>query len=198
MTLHRILFATSNRGKVADVRSFVGGERYAILSPEQIVGRGEPPAVEEGVSSYRENAALKAVAYLGWSGLPSIGDDTGLEVEALGGAPGIISARYAGVGASPRENTEKLLALLSGESNRRALFRAVVVLVTPAGVRYEAEGILHGAIVREPRGGGGFGYDNVFEVEGTGQTLAELKEAGSGVVTHRHRALRALFEQLDR
>ena len=191
-----IVFATSNRGKIADVRNFVGSIGIEILSPDQIVGRGEPPAVEEGTTSYGENAGLKAAAYLRWSGVPSIGDDTGLEVEALGGAPGIISARFAGVGATSRQNTEKLLGLLHGASNRRALFRAVLVLALPEGTRYEAEGILEGSIAREPRGGGGFGYDNVFEVAGTGKTLAELKEAGGGVMTHRHRALRALLDQI--
>lgn len=196
--VERILFATSNPGKIADVRTAVGYSGIEIVAPTEIEGKGAPPEVAEGTISYRVNARLKAEAFGAWSGLPAIGDDTGLEVQALGGAPGIISARYAGEGASARSNTEKLLATLQGVADRGALFRAVLVLVTPDGRIVEGVGELHGSITEKPRGGGGFGYDNVFEVEGTGKTLAELKEAASGVVTHRHRALRALFDQIDR
>lgn len=191
--IERIVFATSNPGKIADVRAALHFPGFEILAPADVVGRGGPPEVEEGITSYRENARLKAEAFGRWSGLTAIGDDTGLEVRALGGAPGIISARYAGAGATARANTEKLLEALGGVRDRGALFRAVLVLVTPAGRVVEGTGELHGAITEQPRGGGGFGYDNVFEVDGLGETLAELKERGIPIETHRHRALKALF-----
>lgn len=196
MDRRRVLFATSNRGKIADVRTLVGIGGMEIVSPDEIRDRGAPPEVVEGVASYLENATRKAEAYFRWSGIPAIGDDTGLEVESLGGAPGIISARYAGEGATARMNTEKLLAALAGTPNRTALFRAVLVLMLKDGHLLSAEGSLHGAITHVPRGGGGFGYDNVFEVAGTGKTLAELKELGSAIATHRHLALRGLLQQL--
>lgn len=189
----RILFATSNPGKIADVRAALRIPGFEIVAPTDMGDRGAPPDVAEGTASYRENARLKAEAFGAWSGLAAIGDDTGLEVRALGGAPGIISARYAGEGATARANTEKLLGALHGVADRAALFRAVLVLVTPAGRIVEGVGELRGSITELPRGGGGFGYDNVFEVEGYGATLAELKERAVPVETHRHRALKALF-----
>jgi len=196
--IKQVLFATSNRGKIADVRTIAGLCGIEIVAPDEVRDRGAPPDVVEGVTSYSENAQRKAAAYLRWSGIASIGDDTGLEVAALGGAPGIISARYAGEGATAQMNTEKLLRELAGVVDRAALFRAVLVLMTPTGEVLHAEGELHGAITGAPRGGGGFGYDNVFEVQGTGKTLAELKESGSGVVTHRHTALHRVFALLPR
>ena len=196
--IQRVLFATSNRGKIADVRSIADPTGVKIVAPDEVVDRGTPPEVEEGVVSYIENAQRKAEAYLRWSGIASIGDDTGLEVGALGGAPGVISARYAGDEATAQMNTAKLLHELTGVANRAALFRAVLVLMTPTGEVINAEGELHGTITDAPRGGGGFGYDNVFEVHGTGKTLAELKESGNGIVTHRHIALERLFALLPR
>ena len=128
------------------------------------------------------------------SGLPAIADDTGLEVEALGGRPGVHAARYAGPHASYADNLRKLLGELSGvpPARRGARFRTVVVACWPDGVEIGAEGTLEGRITESPRGAGGFGYDPVFEVEDRGRTLAELGAGEKNALSHRARAVRSL------
>jgi XTP/dITP diphosphohydrolase len=128
------------------------------------------------------------------TGLPVLADDTGLEVAALGGAPGVHTARYAGAGARYADNVEKLIEAMVGVTDRRARFRTVVALAFPDGVEMTAEGVLEGAITEEPRGDGGFGYDPVFEFEG--QTLAEMGREEKNRLSHRARAIRALVESL--
>jgi len=192
-----IVFGSSNKGKLAEAQTV--GQRFGmpIIPPAEVIGRGAPPDVDEVGETYRANALLKARAYREWSGAAALGDDTGLEVEALGGAPGVFTARYAGPGATGAQNIGKLLAALQGVENRAAVFRCVLVVVTADDRIIEAEGELVGSIAHAPRGSGGFGYDNVFVVEGLGRTLAELKEdPARDVVTHRRRALEALARTL--
>ncbi|MFN3346587.1 MAG: RdgB/HAM1 family non-canonical purine NTP pyrophosphatase, partial [Candidatus Bipolaricaulaceae bacterium] len=152
---------------------------------------GLPEPKEEG-STLEENAIIKAVTYARLAGLPTIAEDTGLEVEALGGAPGVLSSRFSGKEKDYAANNRKLLELLEGVEDRRARFRTVAVLALPDGRFWKSEGILEGEIARSPRGTGGFGYDPVFIPRGETRTLAELLPAEKNAISHRRKALEGL------
>ncbi|MGZ4690251.1 MAG: RdgB/HAM1 family non-canonical purine NTP pyrophosphatase, partial [Acidimicrobiia bacterium] len=146
-----------------------------------------------------ENARLKAEALRDATGLAALGEDTGLEVDALGGAPGVFSARYAGEGATYADNVAKLLREVEAvrRASRTARFRTAVVLAQPDGTELVEEGVVEGVIVTEPRGTGGFGYDAVFAPAGAGgRTFAELEPDHKHAISHRGRALRALAARL--
>lgn len=198
--MREILFASTNKGKLAEVRQ-VGAEfGLTVISPAEISleGRGAIPDVDESAGSYAGNAQLKADAFSMWSGIPVFADDTGLEVDALGGRPGVYSARYAGPAADPSQNIAKLIAELSGvpAPQRTARFYCFLYFKTPNGEVRVAEGALRGTIAEAPSGGGGFGYDSIFKVDGTTETLAQLKERKHPVVTHRIDACRSLFQAI--
>ncbi|MGB9111355.1 MAG: RdgB/HAM1 family non-canonical purine NTP pyrophosphatase [Acidimicrobiales bacterium] len=162
-------------------------ERPADLSPTPELG-----------STLEENATLKAREVRDATGTAAIADDTGLEVAALGGRPGVFTARYAGPSAIAADNIARLLEELDGMTNRSARFRTVVVAALPDGKEIVAEGILDGEITTSPRGTGGFGYDPVFVPEGAdGRTLAELDSDEKHALSHRGRALRALAKRLE-
>ena len=191
----KFVVATFNRDKLAEL--------LALLPPDlgEFVGLGEfagAAPVDETGSTLEENALLKARAALALTGLPAIADDTGLEVEALGGEPGVRSARYAGEGAGYEANVRKLLAHMAGiePARRGARFRTVCVACFPAGVPIVAEGTLAGRIATEPRGTLGFGYDPVFEVGGSGRTLAELPFEEKNALSHRAAAIVNLVARL--
>ncbi len=190
MRLDRLVVASKNPDKIREVEAVLLG---LGLVHEIVRDRDWPEVAEEG-DTLEENALEKARAVAAVTGLPALADDTGLEVDALGGAPGVHSARYAGPGAGYADNVRKLLAALRGTEQRSARFRTVMALVVPGGEEVVAEGVLEGRIIAEPRGEGGFGYDPVFEVEG--RTLAELPAADKNAMSHRARALRALAELL--
>jgi XTP/dITP diphosphohydrolase len=154
----------------------------------------------EGAGSYEENARAKAAAVAGAAGLPALADDSGLEVEALDGGPGVVSARYGGPGLSDEERIARLLAALAAAPGRgrRARFRCVVALAWPDGRVATAEGQCAGTIAPAPRGLGGFGYDPVFVADELGCTFAEAPAAAKDRVSHRARAVRALGERLRR
>ncbi len=152
--------------------------------------------IEETGDTLEANALLKARSVVAATGVAAIADDTGLEVDHLGGAPGIYTARFAGPDATYEDTVDKMLALLSGVSDRKARFRTAVALVTPAGEEVVAEGVLEGRITTGRRGGGGFGYDPIFEDLETGQTLAEMSDSEKNAISHRARALRALAATL--
>ena len=182
----RVVAATKNPDKAREVRAVL-----AVVAPGvELIEGLEWPDVEESGDTLEENALLKARAVAAATGLPALADDTGLEVAALGGAPGVHTARYAGPGAGYAANRRALLAALEGVADRRARFRTVVALAVPGAAEVLAEGVLEGWITREERGNGGFGYDPVFEVEG--RTLAELGEDHKNRISHRARALAAL------
>jgi XTP/dITP diphosphohydrolase len=186
----RVVAATKNPDKAREVRAVL-----AVVAPGvELIEGLEWPDVEESGDTLEENALLKARAVAAATGLPALADDTGLEVAALGGAPGVHTARYAGPGAGYAANRRVLLAALEGVADRRARFRTVVALVVPGGGEVLAEGVLEGRITSEERGSGGFGYDPVFEVEG--RTLAELGEDHKNRISHRARALAALAAAL--
>jgi XTP/dITP diphosphohydrolase len=182
----RLVAATKNADKAREVRAVL-----AVVAPGvELVEGLDWPEVEESGSTLEENALLKARAVAAATGLAAVADDTGLEVAALGGAPGVHTARYAGPRAGYAANRRALLAALEGAGDRRARFRTVVALVVPGGGEVLAEGVLDGRITSEERGTGGFGYDPIFEVDG--QTLAELGENHKNRISHRARALAAL------
>ncbi|MGI9641743.1 MAG: non-canonical purine NTP pyrophosphatase, partial [Acidimicrobiia bacterium] len=137
---------------------------------------------------------LKARAVVTATGHAAVADDTGLEVDALDGAPGVHTARYAGLDATYEQNVTKLLAEMEGEQERSARFRTAVAMVTPSGDELVVEGVLEGSIPHQRRGDGGFGYDPVFEVDG--RTLAEIPPEEKNAISHRALALRALAEAI--
>jgi XTP/dITP diphosphohydrolase len=186
----RLVVASKNPDKISEME--------AVLLPlglaGEIVHGLDWPDVEETGATLEENAVLKARAVVDAVGLPAIGDDTGLEVMALDGAPGVRSSRFAGPEASYDDNVDLLLERLDGFEDRRARFRTVVVLAMPDRSQVVAEGFLDGEIIDRRRGDGGFGYDPVFEV--SGRTLAEMTLEEKNRLSHRARALRALAVEL--
>jgi XTP/dITP diphosphohydrolase len=194
--LFEVLLATSNRGKLAELRALLADLPIDLVSLATALP-GRPQAVEDGVT-FLDNARIKARAAAEAAVMVTIAEDAGLEVDALGGRPGVRSARYAGEGATDADNTAALLKALEEveDDQRVARFRCVMVLLDPwsEGDAREtvAEGACEGAIARQPRGNGGFGYDPLFVVSGFGSTMAELGEEEKNRVSHRARAVAAL------
>lgn len=182
----RLVVASKNPNKITEIEH--------ALWPLGVVGeivRGlDWPDTEESGATLEHNALLKARAVTDAVGLPTVADDTGLEVHALGGRPGVNTARFAGPSATYAENVALLLREMEGVGDRRATFRTVVALVMPDGVEVLAEGSVDGVITLAPRGDRGFGYDPVFEIEG--RTLAEMSLEEKNELSHRARALGAL------
>lgn len=188
----RLVVASKNPDKVAEIETVLGETGLAF---EIVRGLSWPDVAETG-ETLEENALIKASAVVEATGLPVIADDTGLEVAALDGAPGVHTARFAGEGATYRDNVNKLLEVMKDRVDRSARFRTVVALALPDGSTVTGEGALDGTIATAPRGDGGFGYDPVFEV---GQeTLAEMSIEAKNRVSHRARAVRALAALLGR
>jgi len=186
--------ASANPDKAAEIRAILGD----VLPEVEIRPRPhDVPDVDETGDTLLENARLKASALAAATGLPAIADDTGLEVVALRGAPGVYSARYAGEGATYRQNVAKLLGALVGVTDRRACFRTVAMVRWPDGRELAAEGSVDGTIAEAARGESGFGYDPVFAPAGEGgATFAELGPEVKHAVSHRGRAFRALAAAL--
>jgi XTP/dITP diphosphohydrolase len=196
MGVGRLVLATRNADKVREIRGILGlrdGEFESLLDYPDF------PDIEETGVTLEENALIKAAAGFRMTGIPCIADDTGLEVDALGGAPGVYSSRYAGENATYADNVRKILQAMKEvpDGKRSARFRCVVAL--KAGSREEwVEGACEGVILTQPRGGGGFGYDPVFFVPEIGKTLAEMTLTEKNAVSHRGRAFRAMAEKLKR
>lgn len=197
--MSKLLIATNNPGKVREYVELLGDLPHVeITFPAQ---EGLALEVEESGETFAENARLKALAHARASGLPTLADDSGLEVDALDGAPGVHSARYAGPGASDVTRYRKLLAELAGvpAGRRSARFRCVVALALPGGEVHTAEGTCEGEIGFAPRGEFGFGYDPVFVVDGQdGRTMAELAPEVKNRISHRARAVQAILPDLRR
>jgi XTP/dITP diphosphohydrolase len=189
----RLLLASGNPGKLRELRAILRGLPVDLVGLAD-AGAGEPPEVAETGATFLDNALQKARAYAAWSGLAAVADDSGLEVDALGGAPGVRSARYAGLGADDQANLEKLLAELDGvpPERRSARFRCAAVLVDPRLGDWHAEGVWEGRLLAAPRGRGGFGYDPVFVPDGWELTSAEVDPATKDAASHRGKAFRAL------
>lgn len=192
-----LVIATSNRGKLAEIRGILeeAGLKLRLRALDEFPGITMPP--EDG-ETFLENARRKALAVARQAGRPALADDSGLCVDALGGRPGVRSARFAGEGAGDAANNARLLAELAGvpAERRGAEFRCAVVLALPDGRWTAAEGSVRGRILEEPRGTGGFGYDPLFLAEELGMTFAEAAPEAKSQVSHRGRALRALLPRL--
>jgi XTP/dITP diphosphohydrolase len=188
----RLVVATGNADKAREIRAVLdhaGADVELLPRPEDV------PEVEETGTTLEANARLKAEALRDATGLAALGEDTGLEVDALGGAPGVYSARFAGEDATYADNVHKLLRGMDAvhRASRTARFRTAVVLAFPDGRELTAEGVVEGVIPETARGTGGFGYDAVFAPAGAGgRTFAELDPDHKHAISHRGRALRAL------
>lgn len=188
------MLASANPKKVAELREILAASIDLVPRPPEV------PDVVEDADTFVGNARLKAAALVAATGLASLADDSGLEVDGLDGAPGVRSARYAGVGATDEANVTELLAALAGHpgpTERRARFRCVVVLRRPDGSEIVADGTAEGHIAAAPRGPGGFGYDPVFVPDASdGRTFAEMSRDEKHAISHRGHALAGLVAQL--
>jgi XTP/dITP diphosphohydrolase len=193
LNAREFVLATANADKAREIAAIVGPAVRLRPRPLWV------PDVEETEDTLLGNARLKSRALAGATGMAAIADDTGLEVDDLGGAPGVHSARYAGETASYADNVAKLLAALARvDGRRRARFRTVAVASWPDGHEVVAEGAVDGTIASEPRGDGGFGYDPVFvPSEGDGRTFAEMTAWEKDSMSHRGRAFRMLADRLQ-
>lgn len=191
-----VVLATKNRGKAREIQAMLEG---VVARVESLADHPSVELPPEGADSYRENALEKARAVWRALGVPAVGDDSGLEVEALDGAPGVTSARFAGPDADDAANNARLLAELSGlpAIRRGAQFRCVLALVEGDGKERVVEGVCPGRILDAPRGTEGFGYDPLFLPEGESRTFAELPHDVKNTISHRGRAVRALRAALS-
>lgn len=189
----KLVFATHNLNKLEEVRAIMPSE-IELLSLEDIDCQEEIPETAETIE---ENAVLKADYVQNQYHYNCFADDTGLEVEALGGKPGVYSARYAGEGKNNEDNIDKLLSELKGEKNRRAKFKTVIAL-NLNDHQYLFPGICPGTITEERRGNKGFGYDAVFQPDGSSKTFAEMNMEEKAALSHRGIALRKLTEYLSK
>jgi XTP/dITP diphosphohydrolase len=194
--MRRVVLATGNPGKLGEMRAILAGHGLEVVARSEL---GIEPPAEDG-DSFIANALIKARHAAAASGLPAIADDSGLEVDALGGRPGLHSARYAGPAADDRANNARLLAELAGvpETRRGARYRCAMVFVRDAGDPdpIVAEAAWPGRIGFEPRGGGGFGYDPYFIVADGTQTAAEMPAEEKNRASHRGQALTALAARM--
>lgn len=183
----KLVFATNNAHKLEEIAAILG-EKIELLSLKDIECTADIP---ETANTLEGNATQKAEYIYQQYGLDCFADDTGLEVEALDGAPGVFSARYAGEGHNSEDNMQKLLQNLQGVTNRKAQFRTVICLIWD-GKKYLFEGICKGEIIEEKRGNAGFGYDPIFVPEGYDQTFAELGNDIKNSISHRAKAVELL------
>lgn len=190
-----IVIATRNKGKTAEIRDLLKGFPVEIKNLDDF---GPIPEVEEDGDTFDENAYKKASFTARVLGIPALADDSGLIVEALDGAPGVHSARYAGENASDRERCQKLLAAMDGTENRKAAFACVISIAVPSGPALTYEGRCEGTITQAPRGANGFGYDPIFFYPSLGKTFAELTRQEKSHVSHRGKALREVQEEFQK
>ena len=190
-----LLIATNNPGKLGEYTRLLAGCGFSLVTPAQ---KGIDIEVAETGSTFTDNATLKAMALSAASGLLTLADDSGLEVDALGGAPGVLSARYGGDKASDAERIDLLLKNLKGVplEKRTARFKCVIAIARPGGELQLAEGAVEGLIAFAPRGGQGFGYDPVFLLPESGKTMAELSPEEKNRVSHRAQAAAKACEYL--
>jgi XTP/dITP diphosphohydrolase len=194
-----ILVATRNRHKLRELAEMFAGTRYALLSVDDVPGA---PEVEEDGDTFRANALKKARELAAFSGHVTIADDSGIEIDALDGRPGVYSARYAGLDGPGADaaNNRKMIEELAGvpDAQRTARYRCALAVVRPDGEVRHADGTCEGRIGHEPRGDGGFGYDPWFLVnDGSGRTMAELSSDEKHAISHRGAALAGLLPLLD-
>jgi len=193
--MKQMVIASTNQGKISEIRAAFQGLPVEIHSLAEF---GTIPEVEETGKTFAENALLKARYYVNHTGMACLADDSGLEADALAGAPGVYSARFAGDTASDEDNNQKLLAALHGVSDiqRSARFRCVLAFLDTDGAAITADGVCEGRILEAPRGAGGFGYDPLFYMPELGATLSEISLAEKNAVSHRGQALKIMAKKL--
>lgn len=206
MSLPRLLLATGNAGKVREIRAALrdAGVELVALDRDEL-GGPVPPEPEETAASFLANAGLKALHYAAATGLPALAEDSGLEVDALGGEPGVRSARWLGRDTPYPEKNRRLLELVDerapgtgtgGKAGREARYRSACAVAAAGRILFRSTGVVEGRIARAPRGTGGFGYDPVFELPESGRTMAELTLEEKERISHRGRALAPVCEFL--
>jgi len=184
-----IIVASRNRGKIAEYEAMFAACGFRV---ESLADHPEIAEVEETGATFEANAVLKAAACVAAFGTLAVGDDSGLEVVALDGAPGVRSQRFSAAGTAAGNN-QKLLAALAGTSDRRARFVCTIVVMKPTGDYRVYRGALTGIIAKQPSGTGGFGYDPLFYLPASGQTVAELESVQKNAISHRGNAFRAMM-----
>lgn len=189
----KIALATNNKHKLEEIRAILDGCFEQLLSLSEL---GLDIEIEETGATLEENALIKAREIVRLTGMPALADDTGLMVDALGGAPGVYSARYAGEAHDDKSNRQLLLKNLENATDRSAHFGTVIAVCYPDGSYLTAEGRVNGKIIFEERGEGGFGYDSLFYSEEIEKTFAEATPEEKNSISHRGRALRAMLEKL--
>ncbi len=189
--MDRLIFATNNKHKLKEVSNMLSG-MFGVVGLSELNFFEDIP---ETADNLQDNAEIKAKFIYNRFGINCFADDTGLEVEALGGAPGVLSARYAGEPTNSEKNIDKLLLALKNATNRRARFRTVIALVFE-GKTYFFEGVVNGTIVEERLGFFGFGYDSVFVPEGYDKTFAQMSEKDKNLISHRGKAIEKLVDFL--
>lgn len=202
MTLPPLLLATGNRGKVREIRAALRGVGVELVALDRETLAGPvPPEPEETAESFLANAGLKALHYAAATGLPALAEDSGLEVDALGGEPGVRSARWLGRDTPYLEKNRRLLELVDERApgagtGREARYRSACAVAAAGRILFRSTGVVEGRIARAPRGTGGFGYDPVFELPESGRTMAELTLEEKERISHRGRALAPVREFL--
>jgi XTP/dITP diphosphohydrolase len=191
--MKEIVVATRNKGKLREFSDLLSTFAERIIPIDEISPGIE---IEESGATFRENALLKAREVFRTTHLPTLADDSGLEVESLGGLPGVLSARFAGHGATDSENIERLLRELEGVKDRRARFVCCLAFICPDGGEVTIEGYCGGIIAEKPIGEGGFGYDPVFYLPDMKRTMAQLSTSEKNRISHRAKASRALLMYL--
>ena len=192
--IKEVVLATGNKGKVREFSKLLEGVFGNVISLSDL---DSPPEVIEDGKTFRENALKKAREIAKYSGKLTLADDSGLEVEALDGRPGVYSARYSGEGATANTNIAKLLEELGTNNNRNARFVCVLALVDPNGEELVVEGFCEGTVLDKPRGEGGFGYDPVFYLSDRKKTMAEVDPETKNLISHRAKACQSLRAKLE-
>lgn len=190
-----IVLATRNQGKIKEFNELFSGYDIDIKSLNDF---GPIPGVEETGETFEDNAYIKAHFTARVLGLPAIADDSGLVVEALDGAPGVFSARYAGEGATDNENIKKLLKEMEGKTNRKAHFESSIIIAVPRGPALTYVGKVEGEIIDSPQGNDGFGYDPVFYYPPMSKTFAQMTGEEKNSISHRGKAIRELIGEFNK
>ena len=189
----KLIIASNNKHKIYEIKKILGDKFDEILSLREAGIDHE--TVEDG-TTFMENAYKKAKEIAEISGCPALADDSGISADALGGAPGIFSARFSGEHGNDQANNDLLVARLADKEDKSAHYTAAICLVYPDGKRVEAEGYLFGRIIDTPRGTRGFGYDPIFVPDGETRTVAEMTDEEKNAISHRAKALEALLAKL--
>ena len=190
-----LILATRNQGKISEFRELLSGFDIHIKSLEDF---GPIPPVAEDGETFEDNAYKKAYFTAKVLGAPALADDSGLIVEALDGAPGVYSARYAGKDATDEDNNLKLLDQMKGKTNRKAFFESVIVIAVPRGPALTYRGKCHGEIIEKPKGKNGFGYDPLFYYPPLNKTFAQMSSEEKNGVSHRGKAMSELSDEFDK